>query len=393
MKKVLEALFGTATLTLALCGGGCTDEPGSDGEEQAEEPGGEEVGEAAAPLTVHAYGWARIFDGAVQPYRSYNSTGGPITTHNNTVTQEVWFEGIPFNANVNVQVSGYGALPCTLALPPGGVDNWEGQSWTTAHVRCFWPSGSPPSIGPASRATVFIESHSGSGSAPRRGAFLTTEGGTTPVVQNSWNSSGATNTVTWNAWQQRFEVSLPGLNFENAAVHVTGIGLQTSECKVLSWSYGTVLVRCFDVARNPISSSGFSLTYQEGSLSPGHVGGHAWAAYGAAPTSYSATVGAPTCSTPAAPTFAPDSIPGAAIVTFHEQAIWSGLQAGVPMVTSYGDNNLRSCTLENWWEAGTSTQVRVQCWNLLPTPTPVAFQDMQFTVSLTSRYSPKACVP
>lgn len=381
MKRNVGVVLSAALMAGLLVG--CTDEVGSD-DDPREESGGEEVAESADALSIHGYGWTRVRQDQIIAFDTRNSTGGAVTSGVAGLSRWVRFDGIPYSPAVNVQVSGPdGSAPCWLAAPPYGT-----ESYTEVLTRCRLYSSLDLFT---DSVNVFIESHSGADVAPRRGAFFSTLGGTTPTVLSSWSSAGAVNSYTWDAANQEFDVSLPDLGFENAAVHVTAIGVQTSGCKVLSWSQGVVRVRCYDHDDNPTSNAGFSLTYQEGSLTPGHVGGHAWVSNGVVHSSYSATVGRHTCGSPPLPSIRPGWEPGHAIVSFHETTAGEsgeGLFSG--MVTAYGNADQR-CDVEDWWVEGTSLAVHVSCYNFGPSWYRPALAEMQLTISATSRFSPKVC--
>lgn len=357
----------------------------------------EEVGEAADALLNQRFGWATLtFDG-IDLTRTYSSTGGAVTRTNGVGIRTVTFEGFPYHPETNVQVVSnyaFGGRVCTLAGPPTG-----NSTATHVNVSCWVGYVNYASQDGTTEVIVAIESEPGATFAPSRGAFLTTAGGTSPTVTSSWNSSGGTNTVTWNAASQWFEVSLPGLGFENAGVQVTAMSPTNRRCKTVSWGSGIVRVRCFqeDVSTFqhdllPTSDSGFSLSYNETSQIPGKVGGHAWVSNGSVSPSYASALSATgPCGT--APTFsvypagsAPDLYTR---VYLPDSAFAAPTQVNVPMVTSYGSSS-DFCEINTWARDGNGTNVFVGCVGPDGT-THRPFGQSQFTISLSSRAGFKAC--
>lgn len=368
---------------------GCT------GEAPEESGAEEEPGTSQDALSVHRYGWAAlVHDQNFDFSRSYSSTGGSITQTYLDGLRTVTFWGFPYTPTTNVQISSNysnGTRACTLVAPPTG-----NSSSTSVTVACFAGySGSDSSDGSA-EMTVALDSNPGTSASPNRGAFLMTTGGTTPTVTNSWSSSGATSTVTWNPTSQWFEVSLPGLGFENAGVHVTAMGAGSRRCKVVSWGSGVVRVRCykdnpatFEIDYGPTSDSGFSLSYQETSQIPGDIGGHAWVSNGNISTSYAAalSVSGP-CGTP--PSVLYQGVGTNTSEVYFPNSSWTWpTQVNVPMVTAYGSSS-DFCTVSQWFPDGNGTRVRVLCvqesaFDIRPA------NESKFTLSLSSWGEFKLC--
>ncbi len=362
---------------------GCTDDSG------VEDDSGDEVGEAADPVTVNGFGWATIVSGAMGS--SYNSNGGQVLLSSLGGTGYpygsaflVTFMGIPYRPETNAQVVGWGHhKTCKLLEPPSG-----NSSMTWVYVDCYgyWDYyGTNDFI-------VTLDSRWAGDVSPRRGAFLSTLGGTSPTVLSSWSSAKQTNSITWDAANQWFRVTLPGLSFENAGVHVTAIGNTRSRCKVVSWYNGSVNVRCHEVTGTAPTYEhftspyvGFSLSYQEVSQIPGTVGGHAWINNGSVDAFYSAARGA---SAPcAAPAFSAVPSPWWEL----DVSLPDTPEGSIPMVTAYGTGP-EWCGPRYWSRSGTTTTVRVECmqpaWN---GATFEYWNESKFTLSLSSPVAQPSC--
>ncbi len=382
-----------STIVVLAGGLGCT--------EQAIEDEEEEVGtDAAGASSVHRFGWATIdFGPYVNSAGSYNSTGGHITVvHLGNAVRRVTFEGFPYSSTSNAHVSGWhpnGNRMCSLVGPPSG-----NSTSTVIEVMCYAGNLSSDA---SSEFLVTLDSNPNTQFSPNRGAFLSTTGGTAPAITHSWNSSGGTNTAIWNPGAQWFEVSLPGLQFENAGVHVTAITGEAKRCKVVSWGNGVVRVRCYEddpavFGTNPIPTSnvGFSLSYQEISQIPGKVGGHAWVSNSNVIPSYSAAL------SPSGPCDAPPSFgyqgfspthnhPGVVSAEIYlSNSSWNSPTAvNVPMVTAYG-SSAQYCNVSYWGPDGTGTRVGVICYEGTGM-SPLWGSQSQFTLSLSSWGDFKVC--
>jgi hypothetical protein len=107
----------------------------------------------------------------------------------------------------------------------------------------------------------------------QRGAYLRSSA--TGTVTRSWNSSGATNTVTWSAVDQEYTVNMPGMPTSNASVHMTADGAAFHRCKVRQWSLGQVKVKCFNATGGTVQSQ-YYVGYHELTQFGTHIGGHSW---------------------------------------------------------------------------------------------------------------------
>ncbi|MFO0587780.1 MAG: hypothetical protein U0441_09585 [Polyangiaceae bacterium] len=371
MKKL--ALLALATASLALV-------PACTAESSDSDPADETVGESQSALVVNGTGWAYVLSsGAIGGSYAYNSSGGSITTAKLTTGQySVDFNGIPYVSPSNAQAVAYGSnAQCKLFTTPTG----NGLK-TSVYVNCYSPAGAFVD----SAFTVTLDSRSGNDTAPYRGAFLSTGGGTSPTALQSWNSSGSTNTIVWNAATNMFNVTLPGLSLENAAVHVTAIGATNNRCKINGWSLGVVRVQCMTPGGALTSSTGFSLTYQERSILPVKAGAHTWVTGGAPQASYSGGYGYFTCFVP---TYSAATVGQSLKVTMTQiNGTPNSGPAIVPMVTAYG-NSADYCNLAVWGSTGNDGNAQVTCYT--NSGVAVTAGSSPFTLTISSREAPGPC--
>jgi hypothetical protein len=259
------------------------------------------------------------------------------------------FNGIAYASPSNAQVATYGGnAQCKLFTTPTG-----NGTKTSLYVSCYTPAG----VLTDSAFVVTLDKRSGTDPSAK-GAFLSTGGGTSPSVLQSWNSTGAANGITWNSTDQLYEVSLPGLSMENAGVHVTALGANANRCKVASWAGGVVRVKCYSGA-TPVSTNGFAVSYQQRAQFPYRVGGHARVNHGTPDPSYSTAVGSLDCQYP---TFSTASA-GKSLIVSLPSSNWSGFgQEWVPMVTGYGQYG-DYCTIMSWSASGSTSSVTVNCYD------------------------------
>ena len=317
IKRIGLVLGSIAALVTAP---GCVADAGSDsGDDFGDEAPIEEVGTASDAITVNGSGWAWVTSGGSvgAPY-FHNSSGGTVVAQKLTTGQySVEFNGI--HAAGSAQVVAYGGnAHCKLFTIPV-----VSGTKTTTYVTCHTAAGSFAD----SAFVVFFDSRSGTDfSPPYGGAYLSTGGGTSPTVIGSgnWNSSGGANSVSWSAANSRYTVTLAGMTSANAAVHVTAYGANANRCKVVSWGTGVVYVKCYDPTGAAVSSNGFSLSYLDRSLIPGHIGGHAWITGGTVGAGYSAAVGTISCFDPGAFSVAPNASNGWDLDVSLTDSDWGG---------------------------------------------------------------------
>jgi hypothetical protein len=285
----------------------------------------------------------------------------------------------------SAQVVAYGgSAHCKLFTTPvpSGAKN-------SVYVTCYTPAGSFAD----SAFVVTFDSRSGPDGSPYGGAYLSTGGGTSPSVTGpSWNSSGGVNSVSWSAANSMYVATLPGMTSANAAVHVTAYGANPNRCKVVSWGTGFVNVRCYDATGTAVSSNGFSLSYLDRSLIPGHIGGHAWITGGSVGAGYSAAMGTISCFAPGSFSVAPNASNSWDLDVSLSDSDWGGDPGPwvVPMITAYGGSS-NYCSVVNWGASastGTST-VRVRCFDT--TGAQVNASSTAFTSSITNWSWPGPC--
>lgn len=373
MKKLV--LIAMATVSLATFPGCAANNTDSESAEES-------VGEAESPLVVNGSGWAYVSStGALFTAHSYNSSGGTVTTAKLATGQYgIDFNGISYNVNPNnAQVTAVlSNAQCKLFTAPTG----NGLK-TSVYVTCYTPAGAFVD----SAFLVTLDSHSGNDAGPYRGAFLSTGGGASPTALQSWNSAGQANSVTWDAATQTFNVSLPGLALDNAAVHVTAIGATSNRCKIVNWGGAVVHVQCLTSAGAPTNNTGFSLTYEERTILPLKAGAHTWVNGGAPQASYSGGYGYFSCY---AINYSAATLNQSLNVTMTNINPYPGSAAAiVPMVTAYGPNNTDYCTINSWSSTNNNASARVTCYDNGGTPrTPGT---TPFTLTISSRGIPGPC--
>jgi hypothetical protein len=273
---------------------------------------------------------------------SYNSGGGAITYTGTAGVYTVRMAELGLSGG-SVQVSSYGsaATRCKVAGwgPSAGAQ--------VIQVRCHDTSGALA----ASPFVVFFDK--GSSQSGGHGAHLYYSGSTVPATW-SWNSSGSTNTVTRTS-TGRYNVSLPGLGFSNAGVHVTAYGSGSEHCKIVSWSTGFVNVRCNDNA-GQLADSPFVLNYFSGTQRAYAVGGHAWIeSASAAPAGYQSNQDIYSCGTAG-----PVTVSGFTNVTYPNTRPTSWSFPTTTMSKAYGDDG-NFCKVQYWTPSGTGYMARTIC--------------------------------
>lgn len=215
-----------------------------------------------------------------------------------------------------------------------------------------------------------------------RGAYVWTNSpsGTVGSAFYQWNDTGAANTVSRTSLGH-YTVTLPGMNFSNASVHVTAYGgTGAPHCKVINWgasTSATVNVGCYDAAGNAADNQ-FTLSYRTESMSTGHIGGHAWVS---GPTTAYAEYQK---QAPEFGCFAPGtasvSKPSTDYVVNFTQ-IYRSNESSV-MVTGYGDTS-NYCKVVNWGPGSVSNDanVSVRCFD----KTGAIIQSL-FDVTFTSQW-------
>ncbi|MBJ6766151.1 hypothetical protein JGU66_35820 [Myxococcaceae bacterium JPH2] len=323
----------------------------------------------------------------VNPNYLYNSTGGAVTYETLagfTGRYKVRFVGLG-RAEGDVQVVAYGSTPERCR-----VDNWTPEGTTLAiYIRCHAPNGDPA-------ASAFVVSYldmTGMVQTYPLGAYLWTGAATATTVPGAisvptnyqWNSTGGANSVTQTA-TGRYTVTLVGMNFSNASVHVTAYGgTNAQHCKVLSWGAGavaTVYVGCYDTTGNPVDSM-FTFSFERETLIPNHVGGHAWInGPTSAPAAYQKLANEVICIAPgtASVTHPEDNY----VVSFSKSGAFNH---SMSMVTGYGANS-NYCKVVRWiaGPGPTETWVEVRCFDKDGVMSPSSF-----TVTYTSAYVVGPC--
>ncbi|WP_437675819.1 hypothetical protein [Sorangium sp. So ce131] len=365
---------------------GCVADAGDDaGDLAGDESAIEETGTSSEASTVNGSGWAWVLSsGSVGGSYFYNSRGGSVVgTQLATGQYQVDFNAM--RTGGSAQVVAYGSnAHCKLFTVP-----ISSGAKTSLFVSCHTAAG-----GFADSAfVVFFDSRSGTDTSPYGGAYLSTGGGTSPSPTGaSWNSSGGVNSVSWSAANSMYVVTLPGMASANAAVHVTAYGANANRCKVVSWGTGVVNVRCYDATGTPVSTNGFSLSYLDRSLIPGHIGGHAWITGGSVGTGYAAAVGTFSCFAPGSFSVAPNASNTWDLDVSLTDSDWGGDTGPwfVPMITAYGSSS-NYCSIVNWGASAATgtTTVRVRCFDT--NGNQVNASNTAFTSSITHWSSPGPC--
>jgi hypothetical protein len=206
------------------------------------------------------------------------------------------------------------------------------------------------------------------------GAYLWTSSpsGTVGAANYQWNDSGGVNTVTRTSLGH-YSVTLPGMNFSNASVHVTAYGgFGAQHCKVTGWGAYTsasIGVACFDAAGNAADSQ-FTLSYMRQSLFSYHIGGHAWInGPTSAPAGYQQLAPEFSCFAPGSVTVSKPSTDY--VVNFTQ--VYTPVDSSV-MVTGYGDNS-NYCKVVGWGggAASNDANVYVRCFDSTGTATSSSF--------------------
>jgi hypothetical protein len=203
-------------------------------------------------------------------------------------------------------------------------------------------------------------------------------GSFTANASYSYNSTGATNTVT-NTGTGTYRVDFPGIGgVVGGNVQVTAYGSGTDRCNVSSWSSNSttlqVNVVCHDRSGNPKNSL-FTASYHR--RRPGNTGvegGYVWAN---SPTSPSYTPST---------TYQWNSTGGTNTITRNGTGLYTvilpGLNftGGTAEVTAYSGNHY--CKVQGWGPSGTTQRVNVACFSPQGTPA-----DGMFTMAF-SQFSP-----
>ena len=351
-----------ALLLLAACSGAGRDGAGAGGDAES----------SASALAPDTYAWG--FAWVDPPYGisssySFNSTGGSNTYSGSAGDYVVTMNGLGVSGGT-VQVVAYGstATRCKVA-------NW-GPSGTamSVHVRCHDPSGALAE----SPFVVFFNK----GASGQLGAHAWYSGSSVPATW-SWNSAGGVNAVTQTS-VGHYTVSLPGIAFSNASVHVTAYGWGPEYCKIVSW--GTrrftsgidVNVRCNDTSGNPTNSA-FAINYTSSTPRSGMIGGHAWIDSATTASSfYQSEQDLVECFSAS-----PITVSGFADVNFPD--IYDAQIPTTTLSTAYGDDG-SYCKVRNWLPAGSGYTAHTSCFTAAG-----AEATTRFTSSFMSGSYPGPC--
>lgn len=359
--KLDARVLARAVMLVSALTAGCMADIGSTGPEEATT--------FQQSLTVNQEGWAWVVStGAIGG--SWVWSGGVTSTRNTTGNYLVSFTGGAI-VNPHVEVVAYGTNNTHCKVGEAG-----GHSW---YVFCFDGGG----FWADSAFAIVMHDFSGT-DVSWRGAYLASSA--TGIVTKSWNSSGGTNTVVWNAAAQDYTVTMPGMPTSNASVHVTASGAIYDRCKVGSWATGQVRVKCFDASNNPVQMQ-FYISYDEFSEFGGHVGGHSWVTGGSPSPFYTQALSSIACFSPGSFTTAPSGLD--LIVTlpdpYYPPTAWWDF---VPMVTGYG-NNANYCKVVSWSAAGSAYNATVRCFDAFGTQ--INASSAAFTLTFTNNGFPGPC--
>jgi hypothetical protein len=320
------------------------------------------------------FAWIYTPSSTVSPSYSYNSSGGAVTyTRPTTGRYQVRFAGIG-RPEGNAHVVAYGGTPERCRLESLGKDGTD----MIIDVSCHQPGGALAD----SSFVVYYNSMQGLTypGYPRGAYVLTSSGsGALALAGYQWNDTGNTNSVSHHSTGY-YTVTLPGINFSNASVHVTAVGGSGAQhCKVLGWgaySYASVDVACYDAAGN-LADSAFSLSYWSYSQLSGHLGGHAWInGPTSVPAGYQQLIPEFECTSAGVVSVSKPA-------TDYEVSFTRVYRAtdSMVMVTGYGGGS-NYCKVVNWYAgpdtARNQTLVNVRCFDKNGVPTTSSF-DVTYT--------------
>jgi len=323
-------------------------------------------------------GWALVYANGNPTSWNYNSQGGLVVTSRLAAGQyEVDFTNMPHSATSIGHVTAFGG-PNYCKLYASVVGN---STTTKLLVDCFTPQGALADT----EFVAFVEQPDGFENWGA-GGFESVAGGTSPYLAASWNSSGGTNSVTWNSSNSTYTISMPGIGTGNASVQVTAFGGQTfaddgHRCNIVSWSvYGGVTVKCYSANGTPTAGQ-FNVSYIRAMI-PQNAGGNAWVPQGAVSSYYRSATGVSNCSFPTITSSATSTV---TTVTMPD-AVKSSSTEVVPLVTSHGgaDNH---CSITSWYvpSGTTSIAATVECFDNAGNLLPVSSPQNDFSIAFASR--------
>ena len=363
-RLLVWCLFALLTPALAACGASTGDGDPDENTAADQQP----------LLTVHNHGWAWVgATGALGG--SYVRTGSVSATRTGTGIYSVSVTGGGTAVNPTAQVVAYSGTDASCELrPPVGSLTWR--------VVCSDASGAR-----TDSTFVIVFDDRGGTSAITRGAYLRLYHPTAAVV-DSWNSSGIPNSATWSSSAQEYVVTLPGLVFSNASVHVSSVnhGGLHRRCKVRRWVPGRVWVKCFSVDGTPTQGS-FTLGYHEYTQFGTHAGGHAWVTGGSPHSSYTKVLPTLSCGTPGSFSTSPQgmdllfTLPDA----YFPPTSWTQF---VPMVTAYGSSS-DYCKVVSWGGYSGAYHATVRCYD--DTGSQIPASSTPFTLTITDNLAPAPC--
>jgi hypothetical protein len=297
-----------------------------------------------------------------------SSSGRPVQIVRHGVGDYVVdFPGLGGSQGGNVQVAAYGrgSERCNIG--------WWGADSGALHVGviCYGPSGE-------AHDSPFVVSYRmpGAPTQTSKGAFVWNylpqgSGDLTGIYQ--WNSTGATNSVVYDAGGGGYYVRLPGQGGGvGGSIQVTAYGSANS-CKVASWyeSDGDVYahVRCFTPAGS-LTDSMFTLTFDTRVPMGAHAGGYVW---GDQPESASYTPDPSYQRIEKNGLLQSASVKSGRIGQGLYYIHYPGIKptGSAALVTAYGLGT-EYCKIEGWESAGSfnagTTNVFVRCYELGGTP-------------------------
>ncbi|HEY2514951.1 MAG TPA: hypothetical protein VGI39_29000 [Polyangiaceae bacterium] len=334
----------------------------------------------AAPVTSRtAWIWSEV--GQADDNYTYNSTGAINTvTHVTTGQYSVTFGGSwAVGGNAQVVSYGYGSERCKIA-------SWgSGSGPITANVLCHTFNGTPVD---APFVAIFQE-QGASAAGAQSGAYLWSDGETTPPSTYQWSANGSLGTVQHRSTGV-YDVTFPGIRDPHGSPEVTAYGWSNTYCKIGYWytdgSNVIVRVGCF-APQGAAADSLFTINFSNGAMSFGDPGASFWAndtsSSSYTPSTYyqvNTTGGVDDAGHYSTGDYFAD-FPG---LPPTGASPFGGSLRSTAFVTAYG-SGAEYCKVGSWGGQGTGARVNVLCFaangTLVNTNYVPAFMDNDFNFS------------
>jgi hypothetical protein len=311
---------------------------------------------AGAATSASAWIWSEV--GTADDNYTYNSWGAVNkVTHLATGEYSVTFGGSwSLGGNAQVVSYGYGSERCKIA-------SWGFNAGViTAYVLCHSYDGTAVD---APFVAIFQEQMS-SASGAQSGAYLWSDGETTPPSTYQWSANGSLGTVQHRSTGV-YDVTFPGIRDPHGSPEVTAYGWNTTYCKIGYWytdgSNVNVRVNCF-APQGAASDSMFTINFSNGAMSFGDPGASFWAndpnSTSYTPSTYyqvNTTGGANDAGRYGTGGYFADfsGLPPVGA------SPWGGSLRSTAFVTAYGSGS-EYCKVGSWGGSGSGTRVYVVCF-------------------------------